>query len=95
MNPADFGNADTLTCTLAAMLYKALQRSQDPSLEKALNPLGLMVPWHMRSAKVRNVWEKAVRKALEDMSIIGDTAHDLHIHNKPAALELEESDSIF
>jgi hypothetical protein len=39
---------------------------------------------------VRNVWETVVKQALENMGIIGSgTAHDLHIHTKPAALELE------
>jgi hypothetical protein len=94
MNPANFGDPDTLVCTLSAMFYKALQRSQDEALEKALNPLGLMVPWPMRSAQVRNFFETTIKTALQDMSIIGDTAHELHIYNRPAALELQDGEAV-
>lgn len=96
MNPADFSDETTLYCTLARMVYDRLRKSSDPATEKALNPYGLALPFSDRSAAVRNVWETVVKQALENMGIIGSgTAHDLHIHTKPAALELEESDSIF
>jgi hypothetical protein len=94
MHPADFADPDTLTCTLAAMLYKALQRSHDPAITKALNECGLVLPWEQRSAAVRNVWETAVRQALENMAIIGDTAHELRIYHRPAALDLQDNEAV-
>jgi hypothetical protein len=94
MNPTNFGDPDTLVCTLSAMLYKALQRSQDPALEKAMNPLGLVLPWECRSAQVRNFFETTIRATLQDMSIIGDSVRDLHIYNRPAALELEDGEAV-
>jgi lauroyl/myristoyl acyltransferase len=94
MHPADFADADTLTCTLAAMLYRQLQRSSDPARTNALNEFGLVLPWEQRSAAVRNVWESVVRQALESMAVIGDGVRDLRIYTKPAALELEDGDTV-
>ena len=94
MHPSDFGDPNTLTCTLAAMLYKQLQKSHDPALTKALNEFGLVLPWEQRSAAVRNVWETVVRQALENMAIIGDTAHELRIYNRPAALDLQDGEAV-
>ena len=94
MHLIDFGHPDTLTCTLAAMIYRQLQRSPDPARTKALNEFGLVLPWEQRSATVRNVWETAVREALEGMGIIGDGLRDLRIHHKPAALELQDGEAV-
>lgn len=94
MNAADFGDADTLTCTLAAAIYKQLQKSPDPARTKALNEFGLVLPWEQRSAAVRNVWETAVRQALESIAVIGDEVRELHIYTKPAALELGDNESV-
>lgn len=94
MNPANFGDPDTLVCTLSAMLYKALQRSQDLARTKALSEFGLVLPWEQRSAAVRNVWETAVRQALESMAIIGDTAHELRIYHRPAALDFQDGEAV-
>ena len=94
MHPADFADADTLTCTLAAMLYRQLQKSPDPARTKALNEFGLVLPWEQRSAAVRNVWEMAVREALESMGVIGDEVRDLHVYNRPAALELQDGEAV-
>lgn len=71
MNPRDFADDQTLYCTLAGMIYRQLQRCSDPALEKALNPLGLVLPFEARSAAVRNTWETLVKNALEGMGIIG------------------------
>lgn len=96
MNARDFADDQTLYLTLAGMLYRQLQRCSDPALVKALNPNGLVLPFDARSAAVRHIWETAVKNALENMGITGSgSARDLHIRMKPAALELEESDSIF
>ncbi len=94
MKPADFAEDDTLTCTLAAMIYRQLQKSPDSARSKAMNEVGLVLPWEQRSAAVRNFWETAVRQALESMGIIGDSVRDLRIYNKPAALELHDSESV-
>jgi hypothetical protein len=94
MHPADFADADTLVCTFSLMLYQSLQAVHDEALDKAMNPLGLVVPWEMRSAKVRNCWETVVRRAFQNMAIIGDTAHGLRILKKPAALELQDNEAI-
>lgn len=95
MNPADFADATTLYCTLAGMIYRQLQKSTDPALVKALNPNGLVLPFDSRSLAVKHVWETVVKNALENMGIIGSgTAHELHIRKKPAALELEDSESV-
>lgn len=95
MNPRDFADDQTLYCTLAGMIYRQLQRCSDPALEKALNPLGLVLPFEARSAAVRNTWETLVKNALEGMGIIGSgTARDLHIRKKPAALELEDDEAV-
>lgn len=96
MHPADFSDPETLYCTLARMLYTELQKSQDRQLEKAMNPMALVLPWDKRSAKTRHFWETMVKKALEDMGIIGDTAHGLIISHVPASRELErDTESIF
>lgn len=95
MHPAEFADDQTLYLTLARMIYDRLRKSSDPATEKALNPYGLVLPFSDRSAAVRNVWETVVKQALENMGIIGfGTAHDLHIHTKPAALELEDGEAV-
>jgi hypothetical protein len=94
MHPAEFADDETLVCTLAAAIYRQLQRSQDPSRTKAMNEFGLVLPWEQRSAAVRNVWEAACLAALESMGIIGDEVRDLRIYTKPAALELEDNESV-
>lgn len=95
MNPRDFADDQTLYCTLAGMIYRQLQRCSDPALEKALNPLGLVLPFEARSAAVRNVWETVVKNALQNMGINETgSARDLHTRTKPAALELEDNESV-
>jgi len=94
MYPADFADADTLTCTLAAMLYRQLQKSADPVRSKALNEFGLVIRWEERSAAVRNFWEAAMLEALKSMGIIGDSVRDLHVYNRPAALELQDGEAV-
>jgi hypothetical protein len=95
MHPRDFADDQTLYLTLAGMIYRQLQKCSDPALEKALNPFGLVLPYEARSAAVRNCWETVVKNALEGMGIIGSgSARDLHIRTKPAALELEDNESV-
>lgn len=94
MHPADFSDPTTLYCTLAAAIYRRLQASQDQARSKALNEMGLVIRWEDRSAKTRHFWETAIREALQDMSIIGDEVRDLHIHARPAALELEDGEAV-
>lgn len=94
MHLTEFGDPETLTCTLAAMIYRRMQKSGDPARTKALNEFGLVLPWEQRSAAVRNVWETAVREALEGMGIIGDEVRDLHLYTKPAAVELEDGEAV-
>jgi hypothetical protein len=97
VQPSEFADDQTLYLTLAGMIYQRLQKSADPALEKALNPLGLVLPFEERSAAVRNVWETACKEALEGMGIIGSgSMHELRIRKKPAADELAgDRDSIF
>ena len=96
MHPADFSDPETLYCTLARMIYARIRKSQDPQRDKAMNPMGLVIPWDDRSAKTRHFWETVVREALESMGIIGDTAHELIISQIPARLELDrDRESIF
>jgi hypothetical protein len=97
MHPREFADDQTLYLTLAGMLYRQLQKSSDPALEKALNPNGLVLPFEQRSAAVRNVFESICKKTLENMGITGNgTAHELLIRTKPAADELpQDQESIF
>jgi len=94
MHPREFADDTTLYCTLAAAIYRQLQRSADPARTKALNEFGLVLPWDQRSAAVRNVWETAVCEALKSMAVIGDSVDDLRIYYRPAALEFEDGESV-
>jgi len=91
----NFADDTTLYCTLARMLYDRLRKRLGTDVaDKALNPLGMVLPYEQRSAAVRHFWETLVKDTLESMAIIGNNARDLHIHSTPAAAELE-GDSIF
>jgi len=90
-----FADDTTLYCTLARMLYDRLRKRIGSDVaDKALNPLGMVLPYEQRSAAVRHWWETLVKDTLTSMGVIGDNARDLHIHTTPAADELS-SDSIF
>lgn len=92
----NFAETDTLVCTMAAMIYRQLQKNGDPTRTKALDECGLVLPWDQRSAKVRHVWESAVRSALDSMGITGDGKIDgLRIYTTPAAAELADEESVF
>jgi len=97
MHPANFADPETLYLTLARMLYDRIRKSQDPQRDKALNAMGLVLPWQDRSAKTRHFWEAAVKKTLEDMGVIGDgSVENLVIGTVPARLELDRDvESIF
>jgi hypothetical protein len=95
MHPSDFADDTTLYCTLAGMLYAELQKCSDPALEKLLNPFGLVLPLDSRSLTVRHCLETIVKNTLENMGIIGSgSAHGLLIRSKPAALELQDDESV-
>jgi hypothetical protein len=90
-----FADDTTLYCTLARMLYDRLRkRLGDDVADKALNPLGMALPYEQRSAAVRHWWETLVKDTLTSMGVIGDSVTDLHISTTPAANEMP-SDNIF
>jgi hypothetical protein len=90
-----FADDTTLYCTLARMLYDRLRKRIGSDVaDKALNPLGMVLPYEQRSAAVRHWWESLVKDTLTSMGVIGDSVSNLHIHSTPAADELE-GDSIF
>jgi len=66
----NFADDTTLYCTLARMLYDRLRKRLGTDVaDKALNPLGMVLPYEQRSAAVRCAEPNSDRSCCQIMAV--------------------------